>query len=160
MVLALPVWLLGAVALVISIIGIPLALLWLPLFPVALALAAVLGYYAVARNVGGWVARREFPYLGWIRASQPTTVVAGGVLALTAAFVAANVLLVGGQWLGFLRGLFVAGGVLLTVGAALVGLGSVLITRGGRRPEYYSTMDFFDERPVDDLGSSAEGAVP
>jgi cytoskeletal protein CcmA (bactofilin family) len=153
--LAVPVWLLGAVALVISIIGIPVALLWLPFFPVALALAAVLGYYAVARNVGGWVARREYPYTGWVRLSNPFTLVAAGVLALLGAFVLASALQIGGSWLGFLRGLFVAGGVLATVVAVLIGLGAVLITRGGRRPEFYAGTDFFGDRGDDDLGTTA-----
>jgi cytoskeletal protein CcmA (bactofilin family) len=157
--LAVPVWLLGAVALVISIIGIPVALLWLPLFPVALALAGVLGYYAVARNVGGWLARREYPYLGWVRLSNPITLVAGGVLGLLGAFVVSNALAIGGPWLGFLRGLFLTAGILMTVGAVLVGLGAVLITRGGRRPEYYPVTDFFEERRDEDLGGTAEGAL-
>jgi cytoskeletal protein CcmA (bactofilin family)/uncharacterized membrane protein YccF (DUF307 family) len=147
--LAVPVWLLGAVALVISIIGIPVALLWLPLFPVALVFAAALGYYAVARNVGGWIARREYPYLGWVRLSNPFTLLAGGVLGLLGAFVVSSALAVGGSWLGFLRGLFVTAGVLTTVGAVLIGLGAVLITRGGRRPDYYPGTDFFDDRPGD-----------
>ena len=155
--LAVPVWLLGTVALVISIIGIPVALLWLPLFPVALALAAVVGYYAVARNVGGWLARREYPYLGWVRISNPFTMVAGGVFGLLGAFVVASALQIGGSWLGFLRGLFVAGGVLATVAAVLIGLGAVLITRGGRRPEYYAGTGFFDDRRDDDLSAAAGG---
>jgi hypothetical protein len=155
--LAVPVWLLGAVALVISIIGIPVALLWLPLFPVALALAAVLGYYAVARNVGSWLARREYPYLGWVRISNPFTLVAGGVVALLGAFLVSSALQIGGSWLGFLRGVFVAGGVLATVAAALIGLGSVLITRGGRRPEYYPGADFFDDRRDEGLSAAGGG---
>jgi hypothetical protein len=153
--LAVPVWLLGTVALVISIIGIPVALLWLPLFPVALALAAVLGYYAVARNVGGWLARREYPYFGWVRISNTFTLVGGGVFALLAAFLVASALQIGGNWLGFLRALFVVTGIVATIGAVLIGLGAVLITRGGRRPEYYPGTGFFEERPDDDLGAAA-----
>jgi hypothetical protein len=156
--LAAPVWLLGTLALVISIVGIPFALLWLPVFPIALALAAVVGYYAVARNVGGWLARRDYRYTSWIRTSNPYTLIAGGVFGLFAAFLAASALSIAGPWLGFLRVLFVICGVVLTVGAVMVGLGAVLITRGGRRPEYW-TADFFDERRADDLGgASGEGS--
>jgi hypothetical protein len=157
--LAAPVWLLGTLALVISIIGIPVALLWLPIFPIALALAAVVGYYAVASNVGGWLARRDYRYTSWIRTSNPYTLVAGGVFGLFAAFLAASALSIAGPWLGFLRVLFVICGVVMTVVAVLVGLGAVLITRGGRRPEYWSS-DFFDERRSDDLGgASGEGSA-
>jgi hypothetical protein len=124
---------------------------------VALALAAVLGYYAVARNVGSWLARREYPYLGWVRISNPFTLVAGGVVALLGAFLVSSALQIGGSWLGFLRGVFVAGGVLATVAAALIGLGSVLITRGGRRPEYYPGADFFDDRRDEGLSAAGGG---
>jgi hypothetical protein len=123
--LALPVWILGALVLIISLIGIPVALIWLPVFPLAFALAVVLGYYAVARNVGSWIARQHYSHLGWVRSSNPYTLVAGGVLGLCAAFVAASVLQLAGPWLGFLRGLFVMSGVLVTVFASLVGFGAV-----------------------------------
>jgi hypothetical protein len=155
--LTLPVWLLGTVALAISIIGIPVALIWLPLFPLAVALAAGLGYYAVARNVGAWMARRRYPYLGWVSPSNPITLVAGGVLGLLSAFAISNVLTIAGPWLGFLRGLFVAGGVLMTIWAVLAGFGAVLITRGGRRPEYYPGGDFFGSGLDDSLGEAASG---
>ena len=124
---------------------IPVALIWLPVFPLAFVLAVVLGYYAVARNVGGWIARQRYSHLGWVRASNPYTLIAGGVLALCAAFLVASVLRLGGPWLGFLRALFVTSGVLVSVFAALVGFGAVLITRAGRRPQYPAGTGFFDE---------------
>jgi hypothetical protein len=142
--LALPVWLLGAIALAVSIIGIPIALIWLPLFPIALALAIVLGYYAVARNVGVWVSRQRYSQFSWVRPSNPYTLVGGGVLLLWAAFLVASVLELGGPLLGFLQALFVICGILVSVFAALVGFGAVLITRAGRRPEYYPSAEFFD----------------
>ena len=158
--LALPVWLLGAVALAISIIGIPVVLIWLPLFPVAVVLAAGLGYYAVAHNVGAWIARRRYPYLTWVRVSNPYTLMVGGVLGLMGAFIVANLVEIGGPWLGFLEGLFVTVGVLATVLAVLVGFGAVLITRAGRRPEYYTGIDTFDGDWEDDLGSAAPSTAP
>lgn len=148
--LALPAWVLGTVALAITLVGIPLLLVWVPLFPVAVALAAALGYYAVARNVGAWIARQHYPYLGWVRLSNPLTLVAGGVLGLMAAFIVSNALEIGGPWLGFLRGLFVTAGVLVTMVAVLVGLGAVLMTRAGRRPGYYPA-DLFAGGWDDDL---------
>jgi hypothetical protein len=153
--LALPVWILGALVLIISLIGIPVALIWLPVFPLAFALAVVLGYYAVARNVGAWIARQHYSHLGWVRSSNPFTLVAGGVLGLCAAFVAASVLQLAGPWLGVLRGLFIMTGVLITVFASLVGFGAVLITRAGRRPEYAGSSAIFDEGWDSDFGTPA-----
>lgn len=136
--LTIPVWIVGLVALCISIIGIPVALAWLPLFPLAVVAAAAMGYFAVAHNTGRWVARRRYPYMDWVRVSNPYTLVAGGVTALLAAFFLANVVRIFGPWLGFLQGMLIAAGVVITVGAALVGFGAVLLTRAGRRPEYYA----------------------
>lgn len=161
--LTLPVWVLGAALLAISIIGIPVAVLWLPLFPLAVALSAVLGYYAVARNVGAWIARQRYPWLGWVRLSNPLTLIAGGVLALLGAFAVSNVLTMAGPWLGFLQGLFIAGGVVVTVWAVLTGFGAVLITRAGRRPEYYTGLEAFDaafEEELADAAPRGEGGTP
>jgi len=155
--LALPAWLLGAVALAISIIGIPVILAWIPLFPIAVALAVLLGYYAVARNVGAWIARQRYPYFGWVRPSNTLTLVSAGVLALTGAFIASNALEIGGQWFSLLRGLFMVGGILLTISAALVGFGAVLITRGGRRPEFYPGGDFMETGWGDEYSAAPGG---
>lgn len=146
--LLLPVYLLGMLALAVSIIGIPVILAWAPLFPVVATLAVGLGYFAVARNVGAWLSRQEYPYLNWIRTSNPYTLLVGGLVGLMAAFVLANVVRLGGPWLGFLRGLLVTVGILVTAGAALIGFGAVLITRGGRRPEYYAG-DYFSAADLD-----------
>ena len=156
--LALPTWILGTVALLVSLIGIPVALAWIPLFPIAVTLAAALGYYAVALNVGAWIARRDFPHLGWVRVSNSATLVSAGVLGLMAAFIMSNVVEVGGPWLGFLQGLFATLGVLATIAAMLVGFGAVLITRAGRRPQYYPGGDYFDQGwdEVFDPGTASE----
>jgi cytoskeletal protein CcmA (bactofilin family) len=145
--LTFPVWLLGAVALAISIIGIPVAIAWLPLFPLAVAAAAALGYFAVAHNTGEWLARRRYPYLDWVRTSNAYTLVVGGVLGLLAAFFMAHVVSLFGPWLGFLKGLLITAGVVITTGAALIGFGAVLLTRAGRRPGYYGAGggDYYDD---------------
>ncbi|NNK63678.1 MAG: hypothetical protein HKO98_10795, partial [Gemmatimonadetes bacterium] len=85
--LILPAFVLGIVALAISIIGIPALILWIPLFPVAIVLGVGLGYLAVFRNVGIWASRQRFPYMSWVRITNPVTLVAGGALALTAPFI-------------------------------------------------------------------------
>lgn len=134
--LLIPVWLLGAVALAISIIGIPVAVAWLPLFPIAAVLAALLGYVAVARNAGEWLADSSWPWTGWIRKSNPIFTLFGGLLGLTFAFLAGHVISIV-PFLGvFSTLLFVIGG-LLTFFAAQIGFGAVLLTRAGRRREYY-----------------------
>jgi hypothetical protein len=138
--LLVPVWLLGAVALVVSIIGIPVAIAWVPLFPLAAGLAALLGYVTVARNAGEWLADSGFPWTGWIRKTNPVFTLVGGLLGLSAAFLAAHVISIA-PFLGFLSGLLFAVGVMITLVAAQIGFGAVLLTRAGRRREYYGSYD-------------------
>lgn len=138
--LFIPVWLLGAIALAISIIGIPVAIAWLPLFPLAACLAALLGYVAVARNTGEWLADSDFPWTGWIRKSNPILTLFGGLLALSLAFIAANVVSVA-PFLGMVSGLLFAVGAIITLIAMQIGLGAVILTRAGRRREYAAAYD-------------------
>ncbi len=133
--LLVPVWVLGAVALAVSIVGIPVMIAWLPLFPLAALAAALLGYLAVARNVGEWLAGSGYRYTDWIVPSNPVYTVFGGLLGLAAFFIAANLLSMV-PFFGFLRGLLAFAGVMLTIVAAEIGFGAVLLTRAGRRREY------------------------
>jgi len=133
--LLIPVWVLGTVALAISIVGIPVMIAWLPLFPLAAVAAALLGYLAVARNVGEWLAGTGYRYTDWIVPSNPVYTVFGGLLGLAAFFIAGNLLSMV-PFLGFLRGLLAFVGVLLSIAAVQVGFGAVLLTRAGRRREY------------------------
>jgi cytoskeletal protein CcmA (bactofilin family) len=134
--LILPAFVLGIVALAISIIGIPALILWVPLFPVAVVLGGGLGYLAVARNVGVWVSRQRFPYMGWVRISNPVTLIAGGALALASPIIAAEMVSVF-PWTGALEVLLKVTGFMLGMIATLLGFGSVLLTRAGRRPEFF-----------------------
>jgi len=138
--LLMPVWLLGALALIVSIVGIPVALAWVPLFPLAAVMAAVLGYITVARNAGEWLADSNVPWTGWIRKSNPVFTLVGGLLGLSAAFVAANLISIA-PFLNILSGLLFAAGVIITIAAAQIGFGAVLLTRAGRRREHYGTYD-------------------
>ena len=133
-----PAWILGTVALTVSVIGIPLAVAWLPLFPLAACAAAVMGYLAVAHNTGEWLADSEYPWTGWIRKSNPIYTVFGGLLGLMFAFMAANVTSIA-PFLGFLTGLLVFAGCVVTFIAIQIGFGAVLLTRAGRRRERWST---------------------
>lgn len=145
--LLLPVWILGLIALVVSIIGIPVAVAWIPLFPLAAALAAGLGYLAVALVVGDWVGERNIQGLEWIRGSNPFYRLAAGLAALMLAFAASNVAHMGGSWLDFLEGLFVTTGVIAAIAATVVGFGAVILTRGGREPMSASGFSGMDFRP-------------
>jgi hypothetical protein len=138
--LLIPVWVLGMVALIVSIVGIPVALLWIPLFPLAAVAAALLGYIAVARNAGEWLAESGYRYTDWIRKSNPVHTVFAGVLGLALFFIVANLLRVV-PFFGFFRGLLTFAGAIFGIAATAIGFGAVLLTRAGRRPER-ETMDF------------------
>lgn len=139
--LLIPVWILGAVALAVSIVGIPVMIAWLPLFPLAAVAAALLGYLAVAKNTGEWLADSGYRYTDWIRKSNPVYTVVGGLVGLMAAFMVGNVLSIV-PFFGFVRGLLAFVGVMLTLVAIQIGFGAVLLTRAGRKPEYYPHRDF------------------
>lgn len=141
--LLIPVWILGVVALAISIIGIPLLLAWVPLFPLAVALAGLLGYVAVARNVGEWVADQEYKGLEWIRGSNTFYVVVAGLGALMLPAIAASAIRILG--LGFLHGLLTFVGGAITFTALAIGFGAVLLTRGGRIRPYAAYYEFEEE---------------
>lgn len=134
--LLFPVWIIGAVALAVSIVGIPVVIAWLPLFPLAAVAAALLGYVAVARNVGEWLADSDYRYTGWIRKSNPVYTIVGGLVALSAFFIVAHVLALV-PFLGFVRGLLAFVGVMLCAVASQIGFGAVILTRGGRRRSSY-----------------------
>jgi hypothetical protein len=156
--LILPAFVLGIVALAISIVGIPALILWIPLFPVAVVLGVGLGYLAVFRNVGVWVSRQRFPYMSWVRITNPVTLVAGGALALTAPFIAAELVSVF-PWTGALEVLLRVTGVMLSMMTALLGFGAVLLTRGGRRPEFFDD-DLFGGWGMGRRKGSATASTP
>jgi hypothetical protein len=135
--LLVPIWILGAVALVISIVGIPVAIAWLPLFPAAVLVAGLFGYLAVAKNAGEWLADSGYAWTDWIRKSNPVHAIVGGLIGLMLAFAAAHVLSIL-PFFGFLSGLLVFVGCVITFAAVQIGFGAVLLTRGGRRREHWS----------------------
>ncbi len=139
--LTLPVWVLGMVVLAVSIIGIPVLIVWIPLFPLAVAAAVGLGFVAVARNVGRWLDDQAYPWLDWLDSTNPRLAVVGGIGALMVPFVAGNVARMTG-FLGFLQGLLAAVGVMASIVVVTVGFGAVVLTRGGRRPDLAYAEDF------------------
>ena len=155
--LVLPAWILGCVALVASVVGIIALPFWALLFPVAVALGAGLGYLAVARNVGEWVASRKIRGLDWLRPTNTFYAVTAGIGALLAFPVSASILDIV-PFFGFFSGLLATLGTMAILAALLIGFGSVLLTRGGRQTDLYGSEDpYVGERWQDD--STSEDVV-
>jgi hypothetical protein len=132
--LTIPVFVLGIIALAISIVGIPALLVWIPLFPVAVVAACLLGYFAVAHAAGEGLAERRFTHETWFERGNSYYFILTGLGLLMAFFVAGHVVQMAGPWLGFVRGLlFFVGGV-TTWAAVTIGFGAALVSRGGTRP--------------------------
>ena len=137
-VLFIPVVVLVAVVLAISIIGIPVLLL-LPFALVFVALAAFLGFVATARVAGRWLERRFGRDLG-----GPYVEALVGLAAIYAVKLVGHVLNVGPMPLRFLGVMSLVLGVLISYAAWTVGFGASILTRfgsadswergGGRRP--------------------------
>jgi hypothetical protein len=145
--LLLPAYVLGMVVLAVSIVGIPVLLAWIPLFPILALLAAAVGYAAVARNLGRWIAERDIQGTDWVQSHSPFSMLLGGIGALLLPFIAGNVIHMAGDWLGFLESLLTVFGIMATVAAVMVGFGAVVLTRGGRRSGFADGVDFDFDLP-------------
>ncbi|GMR12457.1 MAG: hypothetical protein BMS9Abin29_0646 [Gemmatimonadota bacterium] len=143
--LFLPAWILGSIALVVSIVGILALPFWVLLFPVVAAVAVGIGYLAVARNVGEWLADQRFSRIDRVQATNTLYAVVAGIVALAVFSVLGHLLGMFGPILRVLQTLVAAVGAVVTICALLVGFGAVLMTRGGRQPESYGGHDPFDD---------------
>ena len=132
--LVIPAFILGIIALAISIVGIPALLLWVPLFPVAVCVALLLGYIGVAHAGGEALAERRFYGADWFQRGNSYYFVMTGLGLLLALFIASHVISMAGPWLGFLRGMLFALGIVVTFAAVSIGMGAVLLSRAGTRP--------------------------
>ncbi len=135
-ILSVPIWVTGMIVLAISVIGIPVLLLWIPAFPILVAAAMILGYIAVSRNVGHWVSHRDLQGLEGMDTSRPAVQIGVGLLVLIGAFAVASVLQIGGMIFSPFAILLNILGVVLTVAAGSIGLGAVLLSRAGRDPSF------------------------
>ncbi len=133
-VLAFPLWIVGIVLLAVSIIGIPLLVVWIPAWPLAVAASIVVGYLAVARLAGGWILRGEPRHVGRFDLSTPAGTLAAGLAVLLGAFALAALLRMAGPWFGGFHGLLLALAVAVTSLAACVGFGAILASKGGEGP--------------------------
>jgi MFS family permease len=132
--LVVPAFVLGIIALVISIVGIPAVLLWLPGFPLAVMGAAVLGYLAVAHAAGESLAERRFYVTDWFQRGNSYYFLLSGLGVLLTFFLASQVVHMAGPWLGVIEGLLIFFGVVANIAAVAIGFGAVLISRAGTRP--------------------------
>ena len=152
--LFLPVWILGGLALILTIIGIPLVLLWIPLFPAVTVVALGFGYLALAQNVGSWAVRQNLPWTDRMRLSNPLTLSIGGLVLLASGFIVADALKLL-PFTGAIELLMTGTASVLNVVALLIGLGAVIMTRGGRRHSvagaepFHSYRDFSEDAAVD-----------
>ena len=153
--LVLPAWVLGCVALVASVVGIIALPFWALLFPVAVALGAGLGYLAVARNVGEWVASKNIRNLEWLRPTNTFYAVTAGIGALLVFPVSASILDIV-PFFGFFSGLLTTLGTMAIVAALLIGFGAVLLTRGGRQADFYDSDDPYVGERWQDVGTSGD----
>jgi hypothetical protein len=131
--LLVPVFVLGVIALAISIVGIPALIVWIPLFPVATIAAVVLGFLGVAHALGESWAERRYYASEWFSRANSYYFMVTGLALLSSLFIAAHVITMAGPWLGFINNILNFFGVLATWAAATIGFGAVLISRGGKR---------------------------
>jgi hypothetical protein len=123
----IPLFLLTIVVLIVTIIGIPLLVL-VPFALVALAILWVIGFTAVAGDVGRFIASR----FGW-QEQNPYLLVALGILAVLSPALVASVLGFGGPVFGALAASLLFLGFCLEYIVWTVGLGAVALLRFGSR---------------------------
>jgi hypothetical protein len=131
--LLLPLFVLGTIALAISIVGIPLLIVWVMVFPLALTAALALGYLGVAHAMGEAFAERRF-YPGDTYRANSYFFILAGLALLLGLYVAGHVVGMAGPWLGFIRGALMFTATIVTWLAITIGFGAVLLSRGGTQP--------------------------
>ena len=131
--LVVPAFVLGILALVISIVGIPALLVFVPLFPLAVVVALLLGYLGVAHAAGEAFAERRYSGEEWYQRGNSYYFPLADLGLLLVLFLGAHILEMT-PFLGILQGLLTFLGVVLTWAALTIGFGAVLISRGGTRP--------------------------
>ncbi|HXT23046.1 MAG TPA: hypothetical protein VN923_20020 [Thermoanaerobaculia bacterium] len=127
-ILFVPAMLIVLVLLAVSIVGIPLILLW-PFAVLACVFAAFFGYLASAHALARWSENR----FGW-RLQGPVTTIVLGLFLLHGAWLMARLVDVVDSSRnvgGFLRLMLLLFWMLVNLGAAFVGVGAVILARRG-----------------------------
>lgn len=152
--LILPAFILLVVALAVSIIGIPLLLVAVPLYPLAVLGAYAFGLVAAAHAIGEHTAEQRDHGFDF-RYRNAYAYVFLGIGLLIAPLVAAHLIGMVG-FLGWLSALLAAAGAVVMWAVATVGMGAVILTRGGTRkaatPRAYDPIidgdPLFEEEPL------------
>ena len=148
---AAPAYLIGIAILVVTMLGIPLLIVWVPLFPLVVFAAALVGLVGVSDHVGKWVLRRGYRWLNRGDPAQPSFTYTR-LLGLGTLFIP----WVLGSWLqvlpltGWVGGLLQAAGTMGFLLAVATGFGAVIMTRGGVRPTGWTV-------PYDDFDNGRDG---
>jgi len=153
--LSLPAFVVGLVVLVVTIIGIPLLLLYVPLFWVALSAAAAFGVVAMAHAIGERTAEQSGSFGAARRNAYSYTFT--GIGMLLAPLFAAHLLELTG-FLGWLGDLVELLGALILWAAATVGFGAVVLTRAGTRPGWPWKRGGLPYDPIFDEEPAFEGS--
>jgi hypothetical protein len=130
-VLFIPAFLLGLLLLVVTIIGIPLALVWAVAFIPLGVLAALFGFTAVARLTGTLLSARADRGL-----TSPYVAIFVGLAALFAPMLLSSLFDLGGGILDVLSFIFFLLGTLILYLATTIGFGAVILTRFGTRTSW------------------------
>jgi hypothetical protein len=126
--LFIPVFVLTVVVLAVSIIGIPLLLFVPPLAIVALMVALVIGFTAVAYRVGSWLAQR----FGW-QAQAPLGLLLTGLLGIWAVTLVGRLVSFAGWPAWSISAALLIAGFVVEYLAWTIGLGAAVMTRLGTR---------------------------
>jgi hypothetical protein len=152
--LVIPAFVLGMIALIISIVGIPALLIWIPAFPLAFVLSLLLGYLGVAHAAGEAFAERRFYVSDWFQRGNSYYFLLSGLGLLLALFLASQVVHMAGPWLRAINAILIFLGVVTTATAVTVGFGAVLLSRAGTKPMAPGGL-----APEQDLFSEEEAGV-
>ncbi|MFQ5745892.1 MAG: hypothetical protein ACE5HF_01575 [Gemmatimonadota bacterium] len=146
------------IVLFVAVITIPIV----PFYVIAVALALLGGYLAVAHAAGEIVALQRYTWIERLRLRRSNSYyyVLSGLVVLLGPLLVGSLLYLFGGLLGFVRGLtFFAGGV-LTWAAFTSGFGAVILSRAGKRTEWARPAsgvgDLFAE--ADEYGGGASSA--
>jgi hypothetical protein len=127
-ILFVPALVIGSVALAVTIIGIPLLMILLPLTIAASLIALLLGFTALACQVGEWIEDR----LGW-RIHSALAATALGLLVIAGPTLLSRALGIAPEPLRFAGFTLLVAGLVIEFVVWTMGLGATLMTGFGRR---------------------------
>ena len=134
----------------ISLILVVAVITWLliPFYVVAVALALIGGYLAIAHAAGEILAARRFrsELLERMRRANSYYYVLSGLAFLLIPFAIVSVLWAFGGPLSFLRGLTMFAACLVTWAAVTLGFGAVILSRGGTKTDLSSGYSGYSGR--------------